>query len=76
MSDGMMRRMHDTTPPSPQSISDDARHLMAALAAAMTGTAVTQSSIDGNGMPLGELLVDLRIHIDRFLAGETRAKSV
>jgi hypothetical protein len=68
--------MHAQTPPSAQTISDDARHLMAALAAAMTGAAVTQSSTDGNGMPLGELLVDLRIHIDRFLAGEVRAKSV
>jgi hypothetical protein len=67
--------MHDPTP-TPQSLSDDARHLMAGLAAAMTGTAVTQASTDGNGMPLGELLVDLRIHIDRFLAGETRSKSV
>jgi len=68
--------MHTPTSPSAQSISDDARHLMAALATAMTSTAVTQSSTDGNGMPLGELLVDLRIHIDRFLAGETRTKSV
>ncbi len=68
--------MHTPSSPSAQSISDDARRLMASLAAAMTATAVTQSSTDGNGMPLGELLVDLRIHIDRFLAGETRATSV